>query len=152
MLIILDWVLYFGTLQCPDRVPKITSSLWLNFPFHRILHPHTYFAWYYYLVFRCAMMWTCLAKFAMMSLRRFVTMFLQPWPSMWTMNSAPMLVQGNVLQPPDKSVQMLSSRFQGRLMKQNARLNTPKSVANPVVVDTETNLIFKLLWRLVDFM
>merc|ERR1711973_323144 len=83
-----------------------------------------------------------------MSLRRFVTMFLQPCPSMWTMNNAPMLVQGNVLQPPDKSVQMLSSRFQGRLMKQNARLNTPKSVANPVVVDMETDVIFKLLCRI----
>merc|ERR1712154_320869 len=63
-------------------------------------------------------------------------------------NNAPMLVQGNVLQQPGKSVQMLSSRFQGRLMKQNARLNTPKSVANPVVVDTETDVIFKLLCRI----
>ena len=33
-------------------------------------------------------------------------------------------------------------------MKQNARLNTPKSVANPVVVDTETDVIFKMLRRL----
>merc|ERR1719300_735210 len=63
-------------------------------------------------------------------------------------NNPVMLVQGNVLQPPDKSVQMLSSRFQGRLMKRNARLNTPKSVANPVVVDMETDVIFKLLCRL----
>ena len=57
-------------------------------------------------------------------------------------------MQGSVLQQPDKNAMMLLSRFQGRLMRWNARLNTPKSVANPVVVDMETDVIFKLLCRI----
>merc|ERR1711939_1062436 len=47
----------------------------------------------------------------------------------------PMLVPGNVLLQPDKSVLMLWSRFQDKPMRQNARLNTLKSVVS-LALDT----------------
>ena len=83
---------------------------------------------------KSAMMSMNHAKCATMYQRKFVTTLLRQWPSTLMMNSVPMLVQENVLLPPDKSVPMLLSRFQDRLTKLNVRLNTPKSVASPAVV------------------
>ena len=50
-----------------------------------------------------------------------------------------MLVPGSVLLPPDKSAPMLWSRSLGKPSRPSARLNTLRSVANPVAVDMETN-------------
>ena len=58
------------------------------------------------------------------------------------MNNAPMLVQENVLQPQDKSVMMLWSRFQGKPMRLNARLSTHRNAHSLEVVDMETNLFY----------
>merc|ERR1712029_177091 len=83
---------------------------------------------------RFAMMSMNLVKFVMMFLRRFATMSLPQLPSMLMMSSAPMLVQGSVLQQRDKSALMLLSRFQDKLMRLNVKLNTPKNVVSLAVV------------------
>ena len=80
------------------------------------------------------MMSMSLVKFVMMFLRKFAIMSLPQLQSMLMMSSAPMLVQGSVLQQRDKSAPMLLSRFQGKLMRLNVKLNTPKNVASLVVV------------------
>ena len=50
-----------------------------------------------------------------------------------------MLVPGSVLLLPDKSAPMWWSRSLGKPSRPSARLNTLRSVANPVAVDMETN-------------
>ena len=80
------------------------------------------------------MMSMSLVKFVMMFLRKFAIMSLPQLQSMLMMSSAPMLVQGSVLQLRDKSAPMLLSKFQDKLTRLNVKLNTPKNVASLVVV------------------
>merc|ERR1711915_22332 len=86
---------------------------------------------------RFAMMSTNLVKCVMMYQRKSVTMSPPLLPSTWTMSSVLMSVQGSVLLQLGKSVPMLLSRFQDRHSRLNVKLNTPRSVASPVV-DMET--------------
>jgi len=79
---------------------------------------------------RFATMSMSLAKSAMMSLKRFAKAVKFQCPSTLIRSSAQMLVPGSVPQLPDKSVLMLWSRFQGRLMRLSVRLNTFRSVPN----------------------
>ena len=89
---------------------------------------------------KSAMMSMNRAKCATMYPRKFVTTFQPLWQSTWMTSSVPMLVPGNVLLQPDKSVLMLWSRFQDKPMRLNVRLNTLKSVVS-LALDTITKFV-----------
>merc|ERR1712064_251374 len=79
-------------------------------------------------------------KCAMMSLRKSAPTNQPQLPSLLMMSSVPTSPQGSVRLPPDKSATMLSSRFQGRLSRLNARQSSFKS-AQVALHNPEVDLV-----------
>ena len=81
-------------------------------------------------------------KSAMISLRRYALTDQQQSPSMSMMNSAPKSPQGSVKLLQGKNALTWWSRFQGKLLRLNARLSSHRNALDPVqVLNLEVDLV-----------